>query len=225
MQDTLRKVKLVRNQEPRVPVLLIMDRSISMSEDSRIDILNEALAEYKVQVSAHNLASLRADTALVSFNHSAEYTYFSSVQDFSPPELFASGGTKISLAVHTALDLLEGRRREYAENGISSYPAFCILLTDGRAEHDSDEELAEVKERIVAAEAAREASFFAFAVGEADLTQLLQICPPHRPPRHIGQAENIAGVIKWVVDSTKKISGSTGGDPVTLDPVDRYLSV
>ena len=152
-----------------------------------------------------------------------EWLDFASVSDFAPPALSAYGGTKISLAVNTALDLLDTRKQVYRENGISYFRPIALLLTDGKPEHDTAQELASVKERLMIEEESRHVAFFSFGVDGADITSLTQIMPPNRPPRHIGDSMQIAGLFQWLSNSVARISTSNPGDRVRLDSVDDYL--
>ena len=223
MQDHLSGVQFANNPEPRCPVAVIVDRSTSMRGRS-IAAVNDALLQFKAEVSEDTVASLRVEISLVSFNHTVDYLDFCSVQEFEPPELTASGGTRISLAINTALDLLNKRKQEYRANGITYYRAIGVLVTDGQAEHDSPEELAVVRERLIAEEEGRHIAFFAVGIEDADLEALSQITPPNRPPLHIGGAENIAGLIKWLSASVTKIPRSSPGDRQRLDPIDSFLN-
>ena len=224
MQDRLSAVQFADNPEPRSPCCVIVDKSSSMI-GGPIKAVNDALAQFKAEVSADTLASLRVEVSLVSFNHTVDYVDFRSVQDFQPPELSASGGTKIAPAINTALDLLDRRKREYRANGVSYYRPIALLLTDGQAEHDAPEDLAMVREKLVLEEEGRHIAFFAFGIGDADVEALLQITPPDRPPRHIGDVGNIAGLFKWLGNSVEMISETTPGDRLRLDPLEGYLAV
>ena len=223
MQDPLSAVQYADNPEPRCACCFILDRSSSMI-GGRIKAVNDALVQFKADVSADTLASLRVDVSLIPFNHAVDPVDFCSVQEFEPPKLSASGGTKIALATNTALDLLDRRKQEYRVNGVSYYRPIALLLTDGEAEHDAPEELAMVRERLILEEEGRHIAFFAFGIGDADLEALSRITPPDRPPRHIGDAENIAGLFQWLSNSLAKISASTPGDRLGLDKLDRYLA-
>ncbi len=221
-QNPLSNVEFAENPEPRCPVALIVDISGSMY-GQRIQAVNHALHQFRVELSRDTPAMLRAEIALVPFNHRTYYYDFSSVQSFSPPTLSAEGGTKISLAVNTALDLLDTRKQLYRENGISYFRPLALLLTDGRPEHDTSEEIANVRERLMIEEEDRRIAFFSFGVEGADINALAQIVPPNRPPRHIGGAMQIAGLFQWLSNSVAKISTSNPGDRIRLDPVDDYL--
>lgn len=215
-------IQFAENPEPRCPVALIVDISGSM-QGRRIQAVNGALEQFRMAISADTLAMLRAEIALVTFNHMVDYYDFAPVQSFAPPMLRASGGTKISLAVNTALDLLDSRKQVYRENGISYFRPIALLLTDGYPEHDTPNEIAAVQERLMIEEEGRHIAFFSFGVDGADIAALSQIMPPNRPPRHIGDSVQIAGLFQWLSNSVAKISTSNPGDRIRLEPVDDYL--
>ena len=224
MQNQLYAAEFADNPDSRLPVSLILDRSFSMSIEGRIDKLSVALANLKANLSDDTIASQRVELSLVTFNHEVEPVDFRSVDAFEPPDLQASGGTMVCPAVNTALDLLAGRKQAYREAGISYYRPLAVLLTDGRFEHDSDEDLAMIKQRLTIEEQGKHAAFFAFGTEGADIEAMSKITPPNRPPRHIGGAENIAGVFQWLSNSVEQISRATTVDRLTLDELDSYLA-
>ena len=214
---------LPRTRNRVAPVALIVDISGSM-RGQRIQAVNEALQQFRIELARDTLAMLRAEIALVPFNHRVYYYDFSSVQSFVPPTLAAEGGNEdFSLAINTALDLLDSRKQVYRENGISYFRPLALLLTDGRPEHDTAEEIVNVRERLMIEEEDRHIAFFSFGVEGADINALARIMPPNRPPRHIGGAMQIAGLFQWLSNSVAKISTSNPGDRIRLDPVDDYL--
>lgn len=221
-QNPFAGVEFAENPEPRCPVTLIVDISGSM-HGQRIQAVNQALQQFRVELSKDTLAMLRAEIALVPFNHRTYFYDFTDVQSFMPPSLAAEGGTKISLAVNTALDLLDSRKQVYRENGISYFRPLALLLTDGKPEHDTAQEIANVRERLMLEEEDRRIAFFSFGVEGADINALAQIVPPNRPPKHIGSAMQIAGLFQWLSNSVAKISTSNPGDRIHLDPVEAYL--
>ena len=223
MKGSLFDAEFADNPEPRLPLALILDRSASMTIDDGIGKLNSALAKFKSEVSADTLCALRIEVVRVAFNHEVDHDDFCSVEAFEPTDLSAIGGTKISIAINTALDLLERRKQAYREAGISYYRPFALLLTDGKFEHDTPQELAMVRQRLVSEEEGKHVAFFAFGIGDVHMETFSQITPPNRPPRHIGSVENIAGLFKWLSVSTMKAARSTPGDPVKLDELDSYL--
>ena len=221
-QSLVDSVQFADNPEPRCPVALMVDVSGSMG-GRPIEAVNNALEQFRNELWRDTLATLRAEIAVVAFNHNVRWDDFSSVESFTPKKFRASGGTRISLAINTALDLLDTRKQVYRENGISYFRPIALLLTDGRPEHDTPVEIANVRERLMIEEENRQVAFFSFGVDGADIDALSGIMPPNRPPRHIGGATQIAGLFQWLSNSVAKISTSNPGDRVRLDPVDAYL--
>ena len=218
----LDNVEFADNPEARCPVVLIVDTSSSMTGEP-IARVNEAIADFRTEISKDKLVFLRADVSLVAFNHETQEYDFASVNKFNPPPLEASGGTRMCSAIHTALDLLERRKQEYRKEATSYYRPIAMLLTDGNAEHDSEEEITSVGERIAREEEGRHVAFFSFGVDGANTEALERITPTHRPPMHIGDSRNIEGLFRWLSNSVAIVSTSQPGDKLTLDPVEGYL--
>ena len=218
----LDKVEFVDNPETRCPVVLIVDTSSSMAGEP-ISHVNDAIADFRAEISRDSLVSLRADVSLVAFNHETRTYDFTPVNQFNPPLLEAHGGTHMCPAIHTALDLLERRKQSYRNNAVSYYRPIAMLLTDGYAELDSEEEIDSISERIAREEEGRRVAFFTFGVDGANTEELSRITPPNRPPRHIGASRQIEGLFRWLSNSVAKVSSSQPGDRLSLDPVESYL--
>ena len=215
-------VEFTYNPEARCPVVLIVDISSSMTGEP-IARVNEAIADFRTEISRDKLVALRADVSLVAFNHETQEYDFASVNQFNPPPLEASGGTRMCSAIHTALDLLEHRKQEYRKEGVSYYRPIAMLLTDGNPEHDSEEEITSVGDRIAREEEGRHVAFFTLGVEGANRAALSRIAPPNRPPKHIGDSRNIEGLFRWLSNSVAKVSTSQPGDKLKFDPVEGYL--
>ena len=203
------------NPEERCACVLLLDVSNSMSGEN-IQRINDATMAFKGQVSADRLAALRADIAIVAFNHTIRVVSdFATVHDIEPPVLTASGGTKIAGAVNRALDMLDRRKQEYRKNNIGYYRSIVVLLTDGYPEHDTPEEIAQASRRIAEEEAGRHVAFFAFGVEGADWATLARIATPERPPLRIESAQ-IGDIFQWLANSVSVISTSQPGERLAL---------
>ena len=220
--DIIDSVEFPDNPEPRVPVALIVDVSGSMA-GRPIGAVNDAIQLFKSEIEKDTLASLRAEVSLIAFNHTAQQYDFQSVGDFHPPTLKASGGTRMTSAINISLDLLEKRKQTYRDNGISYFRPIALLLTDGYPEHDSEEDIVSTQARLVSQEQGRHVAFFAFGVEGANMDMLARLTPPNRPPKHIGDALQIAGLFQWLSNSVAQISTSQPGERLSLPPVDDYL--
>ena len=208
---------------PRCPVVLLIDTSGSMAMGDRMQWVNIALEFFKRNVESDTQTVLSADIALVTFSHQVNAYDFTSADSFSLPKMTPYGGTKIALAVHTALDMLDTRKREYRDNGVSYYRPILMLITDGYPEHDTPEEIVEARDRIMYEEEGRGVAFFAFGIEEADVERVSEITPVNRPAKSIGDAAQVSGIFQWLSNSIAKISASNPGDRVRLDPVEDYL--
>ena len=224
MKDRFTKMEYIENNAARLPAKLVIDRSGSMGFGERMESVNGALPKLKEDLKNDPVASLSVELGVVAFNHTVEYYDFKSVDEFDPPVLQASGGTKIAQAINTGLDLVDSRKQEYRDNGIAYYRPIVFLLTDGNSENETAKEIAAVRERLIAEEKGKHAAFFCFGFADADLELLKQFTPPNRPPRHIGDARNIAGLFKWLSNSLTVIPKSNPGDSVELEETDGFLS-
>ena len=67
----LDNVEFADNPEARCPVVLIVDTSSSMTGEP-IARVNEAIADFRTEISKDHLVFLRADVSLVAFNHETQ---------------------------------------------------------------------------------------------------------------------------------------------------------
>ena len=103
--------EFVENPEPRSPCVLLLDVSGSMA-GQRMEMLNFALNGFREAVAGDQLASLRAEIAIISFDHRVSLVQdFVTVDDFVPPRFRAGGGTKIAGAALQAFEMLDQRKR------------------------------------------------------------------------------------------------------------------
>lgn len=208
-------VEFANNPADRCACVLLLDVSRSMTGNP-IRIVNDAIKDFKDEVSRDAKASKMAEIAVVAFNHIITVVQdFVTVHDFEPPELTAWGGTKIAGAVNRALDMLDQRKQEYRDNHIGYYRPIILLLTDGYPEHDTAEEIAEATKRIAEEEAGRHVAFFAFGVERADMAMLAKIATAKRPPLRVEEAE-IDDIFQWLANSMEVISQSQPGERLRL---------
>ena len=118
------------NQEPRCPVVLLLDNSGSM-DGQPIQQLNQGVAVLKQSLDQDPLAKLRVEVAIVSFGPVRTCQDFVTIDQFVPPQLKAEELTPMGEAINYALDLLENRKTDYRNNGIPYYRPWVFLITDG----------------------------------------------------------------------------------------------
>lgn len=210
-------VEFADNPEPRCPVLLLLDTSHSMSQDGRIEALNQGLAAFVADVRGDATAALRVEAAVVTFGSKPEIVHdFATLDDFQPPRLEPRGTTAMGAAIATGLDRLEERKRQYKAGGVLYYRPWVFLITDG-APTDSWQAAAD---RVRAGEADRKFLFFAVGVEGADFKTLARISPEARMPVKL-KGLNFRELFQWLSASVKAVSTSdvSTGDEIPLAPV------
>jgi len=196
------------NPEPRCPCVLLLDTSGSMT-GSPITQLNDGLQTFQQALNNDNLAALRVEVAIVSFGPVQVVQDFVTVNQFTPPQLFASGDTPMGNAIHIALDMIDGRKATYKKKGISYYRPWVFLVTDG----GPTDEWKSAAARVLDAEARKKVAFFAVGVEGADMGVLAQITS--RPPMKL-QGLSFREMFVWLSSSLSSVSQSKPGDEVPL---------
>lgn len=153
------------NPEMRCSIVLILDVSESMAGD-KIDTVNRALVKFRDIIREDPVTALRADVALIEFDHEARVALdFTNGADFEAPVLAPQGETNFSKPVNVALDLIEARKQSYRDAGVAYYRSLAYFLTDGIPTHDDPDSLAQAARRLTAAEENRSVAFFSFIIG------------------------------------------------------------
>ena len=166
------QMEFADNPEARCPIVLILDVSGSMA-DAKIDTVNRALVKFRDIIREDSVTALRADVAVVEFDHEARVTLdFTNGTDFEPPVLSVKGGTNYSKPVNLALDLIEARKQSYRDGGIAYYRSLAYFLTDGFPRDDNPNDLAQAARRLTAAEENRGVAFFSFII-KGDIESLI----------------------------------------------------
>ena len=212
------------NPEARCSIVLILDVSGSMG-GMKMQTVNQALVKFGEIIKEDSVTALRADVAVIEFDHEARVVQdFTNGTDFEPPVLSANGGTNYSKAVNLALDITEARKQSYRDGGIAYYRSLAYFLSDGYPEHDNDGELARAADRLKAAEDDRGIAFFCFGIGSPDLpvdmSALNNLAP--RAAIELTNMEQLDGSIQWLSRSVAAVSQSQPGEAIRLPEPD-YL--
>lgn len=209
-------VEFIDNPESRVACVVMLDVSRSMT-GTAIDEVNAGIQRFKDELEKDELTALRADVAVIAFNHEYEVVQnFGNIADFNPPALAASGGTCIAPAVNAALDLIEERKAQYRAAGVSYYRPIVMLVTDGRPEHDDADKLAQAAARIKENESSRRLTFFAIGTGKADMDALGRLC--NLPPKML-DSTRFDELFQWLSNSIIAISNSGIDETVDLPSI------
>ena len=203
--------EFAENPEPRVPCVLLLDVSGSMSGQP-IAELNEGLVTLKDTLSADSLASKRAEIAIVTFGGTVNVIQdFVTAEHFQPPHLTASGNTPMGQAIVTGLDMLATRKNAYRTNGIAYYRPWVFLITDG----GPDDGWQAAAEMVKQGEAAKSFAFFTVGVEGSNFDVLAKIAT--RAPVKL-KGLNFRDLFLWLSQSMQSVSQSSPGDKVSLPP-------
>ncbi len=227
IQDTVGvydQAEFAENPEQRCPIILILDVSGSMG-GQKIQTVNQALVKFSEIIKEDSVTALRADVAVVEFDHEARVVQdFTNGTDFEPPVLEVKGGTNYSKAVNLALDISEARKQSYRDGGIAYYRSLAYFLSDGYPEHDDDGARAQAAARLKEMEDNRSIAFFCFGVGSPDLpvnmSALNELAP--RAAIELTNMEQLDGSIQWLSRSVAAVSQSQPGEAIRLPEPD-YL--
>ena len=200
------------NPDPRCACVLLLDTSASMN-GKPISELNQGLQIFQQDLAEDVLASRRVEIAVVTFGNGGvtKVQDFVTADQFASPELSAEGKTPMGEAINMALDLVDGRKKEYKENGIAYYQPWVFLITDGAP----TDEWKAAAERVRSEMTARRLMFFAVGVRNADMDVLTRITP--RALKLDGLRFN--DLFLWLSQSQKRVSGSKPGDQTALPPL------
>lgn len=198
----------VENPENRCPCLLVLDTSGSM-QGRPIEELNAGLLQFKEELAADAMASKRVEVGIVTFGPVNIATDFVTADSFIPPSLVASGDTPMGAAIERALGMIDTRKRQYRENGVSYYRPWIFLITDGSPTDSWSAAAAAVR----AGEAAKSFQFFAVGVHGANMEVLTAISA--RAPLSL-KGLQFRELFSWLSNSLSAVSASQLGDQVPL---------
>ena len=239
-------VEFTDNPEPRCACVLLLDTSESMSiptarseedlgvflgmvdgfptyaakEDADllvpIEELYEGIEDYKRAVKRDPLASLRVETAVVTFDSRVSVVQeFATVDQLRQTRLKTSNGTSMAKGIDKALDLLEHRKQAYREAGVPYYRPWVVMITDGEST-DSREEMSAAADRIRQAETAKRLAFFGVGIEGANMTELNRLIPRGAMPL---KGYEFGEFFKWLSASMSTVSSSRIDDEINLPDV------
>ncbi|MEQ8847779.1 VWA domain-containing protein [Botrimarina sp.] len=209
-ESAFSSVEFAENPEPRVPCVLLVDTSTSMSGMKLIE-LSKGLKIYREELMKDPLASKRVEVAIVTFGGRVERkTKFVTAPDFEPPRLDAIGGTPMGEAILEGITMVEQRKEQYRANGIAYYRPWIFLITDG----EPNDHWQPVCSKVGAGEKEKAFCFFAVGVEGANMEVLKQISA--RKPLWL-MGLKFAELFTWLSNSQQAVSRSSPGDAVALE--------
>lgn len=206
------------NPEPRVPCILLLDNSESMTGE-KIGQLKNGVETLIEELLKNPQAARRVELAVVKFGGKVEVAQdFVSPSEFKALDLTAEGDTPMGAAIIRGYELLGERQARYEASDLDSYGPWVFLVTDGEAT-DSPEVLAQATQRIRQAENEqrnKQVGFFAVGVDGANMQRLGKIATKKRPPLKL-QGYDFPAMFRWLAVSLTQVSMSQVGDLVQLE--------
>lgn len=220
--DLLEDAQVNYPEEPKCPLVLLLDTSGSMSESieskRKIDALNDGIKVLKE--SLDDLTKKRLEIAVVTFGGAVKKGEFLTPNKFEPVNYEAGGLTPMGAAIRTAIDMVESRKQIYRDKGIIDYyRPWILLITDGYPtdmDEVGDEKWNEVVIAIHEGEKGKHFLFWAVGVGGADMNKLKMIAPPNRVPLKLNGLK-FKEMFEWLANSMGSISESNPGDQYELE--------
>ncbi|NEO33168.1 MAG: VWA domain-containing protein [Symploca sp. SIO3C6] len=206
--------------EPRIPVMLLLDTSSSMSGE-RINYLNAGIAAFKREVEEDPKVAQYLDLAITTFNSNGRTIQeFVPIHQFLLPQLSAEGETAMGKGIELALNAVENRKISYEKNNIQ-YRTPWLFLIIGSPPTDNWQKGAQ---RIRQTVQAHQLEFFVVAVQGADMIRLRQVALPQTPPVMLNGLK-FRELFHWLANALKAVSSSQVGSGVKLPPITEWARV
>lgn len=130
--DDLPSADFVENTAPRLPCIVLVDGSESMSVDGRIDQLNKGLQQFESDLKNDPNTRTGVRLKVIRFGGTVEALGdWTDAKDFEAPRVETSGLTPLGIAVNRAIDDLEEEKRRMDEADIIRKRAWLFIFTDG----------------------------------------------------------------------------------------------
>ena len=127
-------VQLIDNSSQRLPLVLVLDGSGSMS-GSPIAELNEGLKSLERELKADPVARLRVQLLVIRLGGHDEVEVvvdWTDAMNFEAPTIEANGNTPLGKAVRLALAKLDAQKRNYRAAAIPYNRPWLYILSDGQ---------------------------------------------------------------------------------------------
>ena len=204
---------LIQNPTARVPVVLCLDTSGSMT-GRPIRELTDGVNLFHDSVRQDDIARYAAEISVVSFSDGEArcHSDFANVDRYKAIELEAYGDTPMGKGVWKAMDMLEDRKSKYKAAGVDYFQPWLVLMTDGAPTESIDNAVRRVGEQV----SAKRLSVFAIGIGvHADMNVLARFSPNRSPLRLKGL--EFGKFFEWLSQSVQRVSTSMPGEAIKLD--------
>jgi len=196
----------------RLAAVILCDDSFSTEGDD-IDQINRGLELFGQELTDDEVAAETVEPAIVSFGGGVDVVQdFVKADSFQPPTLSAGGNTPMGDAVLKALDMVEGRKSTYRDQGYEVFRPWVFLFTDGKPNGGSTS-IDQAAKAIAEAEREDHALFWAAGTEDADFDALKRLS--QRPTLKVKEAD-YTSLFKFLSDSLKQGSNQDPGDTIQV---------
>lgn len=133
MSDLIPDLVLQDNTSQRLPCVVVLDGSTSMSGDA-ITNLNAGLKVLEKELKSDDIASMRVQLLIIrigGFSDAEIIIDWTDAIDFEAPNIEANGTTPLGKGVDLALSEIEKQKLKYRENQIPYNRPWLFVITDG----------------------------------------------------------------------------------------------
>ena len=133
MSDLIPDLVLQDNTSQRLPCVVVLDGSTSMSGDA-ITNLNAGLKVLEKELKSDDIASMRVQLLIIrigGFSDAEIIVDWTDAIDFEAPNIEANGTTPLGKGVDLALSEIEKQKLKYRENQIPYNRPWLFVITDG----------------------------------------------------------------------------------------------
>ena len=227
MTNPIPDVALEDNASQRLPCVLVLDGSGSMTDDSSgssaIDQLNNGLRILEAELKEDRTARMRVRLLVLRLGGADDVEVVADWTDaihFTAPTIVANGSTPLGKAVRRALLEIEDEKNRYDQAGIPFNRPWMFIMTDGVPTDDDWERAAE---ECRAAEAARKVTVFGIGTGTADMNALGRFS--ERSPKMLKDNNSFQEFFLWLSRSTAAGSKAELGAPTQMPATSDWATV
>jgi len=203
------------NREERLPCVLIVDGSDSMSANSdnagrAIDLLNQALVVFQQDLQSDEIASLRVQVLVVRVGGIADVAAdWADAINFAAPTIALGGGTPLGAGIDLALSKIDQQLDMLKAKGIKRKKPWIFLMTDGQP--TDGQEWEDAAARLRQAQLDGKVLAFPIAIGSGSSPQeLKKAVPPERPVVQV-EAAKFKEMFKFISYSSRSASKGPEG--------------
>ncbi|MBD2774300.1 VWA domain-containing protein [Iningainema tapete] len=200
--------------QPRIPVVLLLDTSISMSGE-RINHLNAGITTFKREFEPNSNVSQCVELAIIACNSNGRRVQeFVNMDKFVPSPLKAEGITTVGKGIELALNEIQSYQRNYDKKKIQHRKPWLFLIIGSSPTDDLQNAAQRVKNLVEA----NQLNFFVVGVQGADMISLRQVTPSNTKPLMLDGLK-FRELFYWLADYLKKVSSSQAGTPIQPLPI------